>query len=64
MKATIDERGVLRVEPESPLEAFALRSWWEKAQHWTEKSASGPGSVLGIKSERFIVALESPKENS
>jgi hypothetical protein len=29
MKATIDERGCLHVEPESALESFALGQWWK-----------------------------------
>ena len=27
MKATIDEKGMLRVEVETPLESYALRKW-------------------------------------
>ena len=31
MKATIDEKGVLRIAPETPLEAFALAQWTKLA---------------------------------
>lgn len=29
MRAEIDESGLLRIIAETPLEAFALRTWWE-----------------------------------
>ena len=55
MKATMNENGVIHLEPESPVEAYALRRWWADAL------VCGPedeGAL--IKSEMLIISGEWP----
>ena len=51
MKATIDEKGLLMISPETPLEAFALKCWAD--------TAFTAGSVAG---KYIVVVTEVPKE--
>ena len=54
MKADIDERGCLRVTPETPLERYALGMWWV-----------GWNRDAGAQSSTLMLNLElKPKEDS
>lgn len=50
MRAEIDENGRLSVIPESSLESFALRVWWE--DYASEETAAHP--KFAVLEARFI----------
>lgn len=59
MKTTLDEKGVLSIAPETPLEAFALKQRSGIAFMDPPSIASdGSGTVHHIRGSRFIVSTE------
>lgn len=48
MIATMDENGVLTIKPETPVEAFALKTWSDSYDFTQEAQRVGRKSILLI----------------
>lgn len=56
MNATIDEQGTLRVEAETPLEAFALEQWCAITESEAEPGQAIPSKMV------VVYRLEKPEQ--
>ena len=48
MKAAINEKGKLTLTPETPLESFALKMWWDNYSLELPSDGAGRFAVLEI----------------
>lgn len=63
MIATVDEAGTLTVRPETPIEAYALKQWWNSYDRGQKMIMPGSEIKLGPQPTpstfRIITSLES-----
>jgi len=55
MKANIDERGVLLISPESPLELFALNAWWQDYNLHTAHDSKGSTGIGVVTPSKAVI---------
>lgn len=60
MKAKIDEKGVLTIEAETPLETFALSSWWAQYAKPLESKEIGNSSFSKYLIEASKILIQGP----
>lgn len=59
MKATMNENGMITIQPESSVEAYALRQWMD---HQKINSGDGPISLDTLDTSKLLIDAEWPQD--